>query len=84
MHFIGRSSPVAEQPDLLRTNGTATSCVVSTVVLPSGVQTEIQALAGDLAFFESELRLTGPEEFQESGEIMAALETVLQEAGRSS
>jgi hypothetical protein len=69
MHFLGQASRLAEQSDLLRTNGTATSCVVSTVVLPSGVQTELKAAAGDLAFFESELRLTGPAEFEENGEI---------------
>jgi hypothetical protein len=69
MRFVGRTSRTAEQAEVLRTNGSATSCVVSRAVLPSGVQTELQAVAGDLAFFESELRLTGPQEFQENGEI---------------
>jgi hypothetical protein len=69
MHFIGQTSRTAEQTEVLRTNGSATSCIFSTVVLPSGVQTELKAAAGDMAFLESELRLTGPEEFQEKGEI---------------
>ena len=67
MHFIGQTSRMAEQPEMLRTNGSATSCVVSTVVLPSGVKTELKAAEGDLAFFESELRFTGAGEFQETG-----------------
>ena len=69
MHFIGQTSRVAERPEALRTNSSATSCVVTTVVLSSGVQTELKPAAGELAFFESELRFAGPEEFQENGEI---------------
>jgi len=69
LHFIGQTSKMAEQSEVLRTNGSAASCVVSTIVLPSGVQTEVKAAAGELAFFESELRITGLEEFQENGEI---------------
>lgn len=69
MHFIGQTSRLAEQTEVLHTNSSAISCIVSTVVLPSGVQTELKAAAGEMAFFESELRLTGPEEFQESGEV---------------
>ena len=69
MHFISRSSRTADQAGVLRTNGSATGCVVSTVVLPSGLRTELKPAMGDLAFFESEMRLTGPEEFEENGEI---------------
>jgi hypothetical protein len=69
MHFIGQTSRMAEQAEVLHTNGSAISCIVSTVVRSSGVQTELKAAAGDMAFFESELRLTGPEEFQETGEV---------------
>jgi len=35
----------------------------------SGVQTELQPFAGDLAFFESKLKMTGPDEFIEDGTI---------------
>jgi hypothetical protein len=38
-------------------------------VLADGVETNLKASDGDLAFMESELRLTGPEEFEENGEI---------------
>lgn len=65
MHFIGQTSRMADQSEVLHTN-----CVVSTVVLASGLQTELRAAAGDLAFFESELRFTGAGEFQEGGEIV--------------
>ena len=54
---------------MLRTTGNAASCVLSTEVLSSGVKTELKASPGDLAFIESELRLTGPEQFEEHGEI---------------
>ncbi len=69
MHFVSQTSRTADHSTVLRSTGSATSCVVTTRVLSSGVQTNLQASTGDLAFFESELRLTGPEEFQETGEI---------------
>jgi hypothetical protein len=69
MHFVSQTSRTADQSTVLRTTGSATSCVITTHVLASGVQTNLQASTGDLAFFESELRLTGPEEYQEQGEI---------------
>ena len=69
MHFIGQASPAADRLAVLRTAGSAASCVVSTIILPSGVQTDVKASEGDLAFLESELRLTGPDEFQEIGQI---------------
>jgi hypothetical protein len=69
MHFVGQVSRMADRSEVLRTSGSAASCVVSTVVRSSGVQTEFKPAVGDLAFFESELRLAGPEEFQENGEI---------------
>lgn len=69
MHFIGQTSRTAEDTEVYRTSGSAASCVIRTVVQPSGVQTDIQASEGDLAFFESELRVTGSGEFQEIGEV---------------
>jgi len=61
--------PAAADAEVLRTTGSATSCVVSTVIRASGVQTDLKASDGDLAFLESELRVTGPDEFQEDGTI---------------
>jgi hypothetical protein len=42
---------------------------VSTVIRPSGVETDLHASEGELAFIESELRVTGPDEFEEDGTI---------------
>ena len=69
MHFRGQTSLAANDSDVLRTTGSATSCVVSTVIRRSGVETDVHASDGDLAFIESELRVTGPDEFQEDGTI---------------
>ena len=70
LHFRSQTSPVSDQRfAALRTTGAATGCVVSTVIRPSGVQTDLKSSDGELAFFESELRLTGPDEYQESGNI---------------
>jgi hypothetical protein len=68
MHFRGQTSR-AKGSDVLRTTGSATSCVVSTVIRPSGLETDLHASDGDLAFIESELRVTGPDEFEEDGTI---------------
>jgi hypothetical protein len=69
MHFISQTSRTADHAEILRTTGSATSCVMRTIVQPSGVETDLKAAEGGLAFFESELRVTGPGEFQEQGEI---------------
>ena len=68
LHFRGQTSR-ANGSDVLRTTGSATSCVVSTVIRPSGLETDLHASDGDLAFIESELRFTGPDEFEEDGTI---------------
>jgi hypothetical protein len=72
MHFVGRTSPVPENSTVLRTRGTATSCVITTVLSPSGLKSDLKGSAGDLAFLESELRLNGGGEFQEMGQITFA------------
>jgi hypothetical protein len=69
MHFLGRTSPAADHSEVLRTTGSATGCVVSTSIRSSGVETDLKAAGGDLAFFESELRVTGADNFEENGEI---------------
>jgi len=69
MHFKGRTSRASPDSQLLRTIGSATSCVVSTVIRGSGVETSLQASEGDLAFLDSELRVTGPDSYREDGSI---------------
>ncbi len=69
MHFVGQTSSAGDQSPVLRTTGSAASCVVSTFIGPSGMRTDLKASDGDLAFFESELQLIGPESFHESGQI---------------
>jgi hypothetical protein len=68
MHFRGQTS-AASDSEVLRTTGSATSCVMSTVIRPSGMQTDLKASDGDLAFLDSKLRVTGPDVFQEEGTI---------------
>jgi hypothetical protein len=69
MHFRSQTSPVVDHSDMVRTTGSATGCVVRTTIRSSGVQADLQPADGDLAFFESELRVTGPDGFQEDGTI---------------
>src|ERR1700733_2012069 len=68
MNFKGRRSQ-ASSGSKLRTTSSATSCVVSTVVRTTGVETDCRAFPGELAFLESESRLTGPGLFEEDGVI---------------
>jgi hypothetical protein len=68
MNFKGRRSQ-ASSGSKLRTTSSATSCVVSTVVGTTGVETDCRASPGELAFLESESRLTGPGLFEEDGVI---------------
>lgn len=70
MHFRGQTSPSADRSKLLRTSGSAPGCVVRTTICQSGIQTDVSASDGDLAFLESELRVTGPDQYREDGKIM--------------
>ena len=69
MHFRGQTSPAANHSEVLRTTESAASCTMSTIVRRSGIETDLQVSEGDLAFLESELRVTGPDEFEEDGTI---------------
>ena len=69
MHFRGRISAASSDSKSLRTTGSATSCTITTTVLPSGVEADVRASEGDLAFLDSELRVTGSDSFQEDGII---------------
>lgn len=67
MHFRGRLW--ASNVPLLRTRGSATSCTVTNTVLPSGIEADISAAPGDLAFLDSELLVTGADSFQKAGVV---------------
>ena len=67
MHFRGQSSPSDEDAAILRTTSSGTSCTMETVVGPTGVETVLHPAAGDLAFFESEVRLAGQDAFEGRG-----------------
>ena len=67
MHFRGQASPSAEHAKVLRTTSSGTSCTLETVVGARGVATTLHAAPGDLAFLESELRLTGQDAFEGKG-----------------
>jgi hypothetical protein len=69
MLFKGRTSAAASDGMLLRTTGSAPSCVVNTVLRPASTQTGLQVSADSLAFLESELRITGPDSFEQNGTI---------------
>jgi hypothetical protein len=69
MQVRGRTSRPSDPSKPLRTTGSAASCILSTTISASGVRTDLTHSDGELAFFESELRLTAPDEFQEAGEI---------------
>jgi len=69
MHFRSQTSPAGNYSKMIRTTGSATGCVLSTLIQPSGVQTDLKPSAGDLAFFDSQLQMTGPDEFTEIGTI---------------
>jgi hypothetical protein len=69
MHFRGKASPAGGQKQILHTAGSAASCLVRTMVRPSGLETEVTAENGDFAFFESDLQVTSGDEFQEEGSI---------------
>jgi hypothetical protein len=70
MHFIGRRSQASADSQSLRTTSSATSCLVSTMIQPGGLQTDLKASDGGMAFLESELHLTGSDSFREDGMIV--------------
>jgi hypothetical protein len=69
MHFQGQTSPTSHDPHLIRNAASATSCTLRTQVNAQGVDGHHEAAEGDLAFLESEMRLTGPDSFSEQGTI---------------
>ena len=69
MHFRGQISRSSGDGQTLRATSSGTSCTMQTVVGPSGVETNLQPAPGDLAFVETEIRLTGQELFEGSGVV---------------
>jgi len=69
MHFRGQTSPVTSDTKVLRTTASATSSMVHTHIRENGIDSELQASDGQLAFLETEFHLTGAGSFQGSGTI---------------
>ena len=69
MQVRGRTSRPPDNSDPMRTTGSAVGCVLSTTISASGITTDFVPAKGELAYFDSELHLTGPDQFQEQGEI---------------
>ena len=67
MHFRGQASPSGEDAKVLRTTSSGTSCIMHTLVSPTGVETTLRPAPGDLAFLESEFRLYGANAFEGEG-----------------
>ncbi len=69
MHFRGQTSPATSDTKLLRTTASATSSVLHTHIREAGIESELQASDGQLAFLELEFHLIGAGSFQGSGAI---------------
>ncbi len=68
MQFKGTATPGAEE-GVLKATTSATSCTVQTVIGNDGVTSAFHVAEGGMAFFESEVRMTGKQKFQETGSI---------------
>lgn len=68
MQFKGAAAPGAES-GVMKATTSATSCSIKTVVGADGVKGDFQPAEGGMAFFESEVRMTAPDAFLESGTI---------------
>lgn len=67
MHFRGQLSRSLENDSILKLASSGTSCCMDTVVGPTGPHTTLRPAEGDLAFIDSEVRLTGGDTFEGSG-----------------
>lgn len=67
MHFRGQLSRSAGNESDLRVTSSGTSCTMETVVGASGAETTLHPAAGDLAFEETQIHLTGQHGFEGSG-----------------
>jgi hypothetical protein len=68
MQFKGAATPGAES-GTLKVTTSATSCSIRSVVGADGIEGAFQPAEGGMAFFESEVRMTGADTFAEEGSI---------------
>jgi hypothetical protein len=68
MQFKGTATPGSDK-GVLKATTSATSASMRTVVGPDGVEGCFIPAEGGMAFFESEVRMTGPQHFTETGSI---------------
>lgn len=68
MQFKGTATPGGES-GVMKATTSATSCSIKTVVGPDGVTGTFIPAEGGLAYFESEVRMTGTDTFLENGTI---------------
>ena len=68
MQFKGTATPGSET-GVMKATTSATSCSLRTTVGPDGVEGTFIPAEGGLAYFESEVRMTGTDTFTESGTI---------------
>src|ERR1700685_4302943 len=68
LQFKGAATPGAES-GTLKVTTSATSCSIRSVVGADGIEGAFQPAEGGMAFFESEVRMTGADTFVEEGSI---------------
>lgn len=68
MQFKGAATPGAEK-GVMKATTSATSCSVQTVIGQEGVDGVFHPADGGMAFFESEVKMTGDQKFLETGSI---------------
>jgi hypothetical protein len=68
LQFRGTAAPGAES-GVMKATTSATSCRMETIIGPDGVKGTFSPAEGGLAYFESEVRISAPDTFTESGTI---------------
>lgn len=69
MQFKGQAAPKAGSSTVMKAATTASSCRLTTVAGPAGVNATLEPASGGTARFESEVTITGDSSFLESGSI---------------
>ena len=68
LQFRGTAAPGGEA-GVMKATTSGTSCSMETIIGPDGVTGKFSPAEGGMAFFESEVRLSPPEAFTETGTI---------------
>jgi hypothetical protein len=68
LQFRGTAAAGAES-GVMKATTSATSCKMETIIGPDGVKGTFSPAEGGLAYFESEVRMSPPDKFTESGTI---------------